>query len=307
MLQYVLRKLLKFILSERIRQDMGLFSFNYAKAGPGISKDAPKKKGIFLYFELLGRKFFKLCQATMLCTVCSIPYFILMTLFLHMFFGGYISGFITGLYKTEEIAQINVEMLTLLASSTIALLLYVLWGSGPASAGFAYITRCFTREEHSWILTDFFKKLKENFKQSMILVVIDFLAVFLIFNAMIQYRSMFASQNQFIWLLLLYVSVMTFIIYTFMHFHIYQIMVTFECKFIDLLKNALLLALGKAPLNLVLCLISAAIVVVMYFYIRPGFVLFLSFLCVYGLVRFPLEFYSARTVQRIMNNTSKGE
>ena len=54
-------------------------------------------------------------------------------------------------------------------------------------------------------------------------------------------------------------------------------MVTFECKFIDLLKNALLLALGKAPLNLVLCLISAAIVVVMYFYIRPGFVLFLSF------------------------------
>ena len=32
---------------------MGLFSFNYAKPGPGVDRDAPKKKGIFLYFELL--------------------------------------------------------------------------------------------------------------------------------------------------------------------------------------------------------------------------------------------------------------
>ncbi len=286
---------------------MGLFSFNYAKEGPGISKDAPKKKGIFLYFELLGRKFFKLCQATMLCTACSIPYCILMTLFLHTFFGGYVSQFITGLFTAEEVVAVDVQMLSLIVSSVVASLLYVLWGSGPASAGFAYIARCFTREEHSWVFSDFFKKFKENFKQSIILVIIDFVVVFFVFNAVIQYRNMYASQNQFIWLLLLYVCVMTFIIYTFMHFHIYQIMVTYECKFRDLMKNSLLLALGKAPLNLILCIISAGILVVMYFYLRPGFVLFLSFLCVYGLLRYPLEFYSARTVQRIMNNTSKGE
>ena len=286
---------------------MGLFSFNYAKAGPGVSKDAPKKKGIFLYFELLGRKFFKLCQATMLCTVCSIPYFVLMTLFLYTFFGGYLSQIITGLFSGEATMQANAEFLTILTSSVIAMLLFCLWGSGPASAGFAYITRCFTREEHAWILSDFFKKFKENFKQSIILVIIDFVCVFFIFNAIIQYRSMYAAQNSFVMLLLMYLCIMSFIIYTFMHFHIYQIMVTFECKFIDLLKNSLLLALGKAPLNLFLSVFVIAFVLVMYFYIQPGFVIIFSFVGVYGLIRYPLEFYSARTVQRIMKDTSKGE
>ena len=286
---------------------MGLFSFNYAKAGPGISKDAPKKKGIFLYFELLCRKFFKLCQATMLCTICSVPYFVLMTLFLYTFFGGYVSQIISSLFAGVTDPQANVEVLAILVSSVMAMILFCLWGSGPASAGFAYITRCFTREEHSWIWSDFFKKFKENFKQSIILVIMDFVCLFFLVNAVIQYRNMFATQNSFILLLLMYLCVMAFIIYTFMHFHIYQIMVTFECKFFDLLKNALLLALGKAPLNLFLCVFAAASVVIMYFYIQPGFVLFFSVLVAYGLIRFPLEFYSARTVQRIMKDTSKGE
>ena len=286
---------------------MGLFSFNYAKAGPGISKDAPKKKGIFLYFELLCRKFFKLCQATMLCTICSVPYFVLMTLFLYTFFGGYVSQIISSLFAGVTDPQANVEVLAILVSSVMAMILFCLWGSGPASAGFAYITRCFTREEHSWIWSDFFKKFKENFKQSIILVIMDFVCLFFLVNAVIQYRNMFAAQNSFILLLLMYLCVMAFIIYTFMHFHIYQIMVTFECKFFDLLKNALLLALGKAPLNLFLSVFAAASVVIMYFYIQPGFVLFFSVLVAYGLIRFPLEFYSARTVQRIMKDTSKGE
>lgn len=286
---------------------MGLFSFNYAKAGPGISKDAPKKKGIFLYFELLGRKFFKLCQATMLCTICSIPYFVLMTLFLYTFFGGYVSEIITALFSGDASVQLNVELLTILTSSVVAMLLFCLWGSGPASAGFAYITRCFTREEHAWVLSDFFKKFKENFKQSMILVVIDFVCVFFVFNAIIQYRNMYATQNSFVILLLMYLCIMSFIVYTFMHFHIYQIMVTFECKFIDLLKNSLLVALGKAPLNLLLSVLVSGLVIVFYFYVQPGFVLFFSVVAAYGLLRYPIEFYSARTVQRIMKDTSKGE
>ena len=53
---------------------MGLFSFNYAKPGPGVDKNAPKKKGFFLYFEIFRRKFFKLLQANMLYFLCSLPF-----------------------------------------------------------------------------------------------------------------------------------------------------------------------------------------------------------------------------------------
>lgn len=52
---------------------MGLFGFNYSKPGPGVDKDAPKKKGIFLFFELFFRKFWKLIHANMLYFICSIP------------------------------------------------------------------------------------------------------------------------------------------------------------------------------------------------------------------------------------------
>ncbi len=47
--------------------------FNYSKPGPGVDKDAPKKKRFFLFFELYFRKFWKLVQLNLLFIVCCIP------------------------------------------------------------------------------------------------------------------------------------------------------------------------------------------------------------------------------------------
>ncbi|MBP3360433.1 MAG: DUF624 domain-containing protein [Clostridia bacterium] len=279
---------------------MGLFSFNYAKPGPGVDKDAPKKKGIFLYFELLGRKFFKLCQVNMLYFLCSIPYIALMFLFITGFFGGYFTEMIQSINMPgEEISGESVSTILLMLTSLLTMLFFALWGSGPASASFAYVTRCFTREEHSWIWSDFIRIFKENFKQAMIVVVMDFVMLFLMLNALIQYWNLYTTQNQFVFALLMYLCFMMFIIYTFMHFHIYQLMITFECKFRDLLKNALMLAFGKAPMNLVLGALAIALLGVMFNYLQPVFALLLCFLVFLGLVRYPIEFYSARTIQRI--------
>lgn len=53
---------------------MSLFGFNdYNKAGPGISKNAPKKKPFFEFFELYFRKFWKLLQLNLLTVVFCIP------------------------------------------------------------------------------------------------------------------------------------------------------------------------------------------------------------------------------------------
>ena len=41
---------------------MGLFFGGYDKAGPGVDPNAPKKKGFFLYMELVTRKFTKFCR-----------------------------------------------------------------------------------------------------------------------------------------------------------------------------------------------------------------------------------------------------
>ncbi|MGI5893218.1 MAG: YesL family protein [Candidatus Merdivicinus sp.] len=47
--------------------------FNYSKPGPGVDKNAPKKKRFFLFFELFFRKFWKLVQLNLLFLLFCIP------------------------------------------------------------------------------------------------------------------------------------------------------------------------------------------------------------------------------------------
>lgn len=53
---------------------MSLFGLNdYTKAGPGIAKNAPKKKPFFEFFELYFRKFWKLLELNLLTVLFCIP------------------------------------------------------------------------------------------------------------------------------------------------------------------------------------------------------------------------------------------
>ena len=53
---------------------MALFGmFNYAKPGPGVDKDAPKKKRFFYFFELYFRKFWKWVELNLLFCLCCLP------------------------------------------------------------------------------------------------------------------------------------------------------------------------------------------------------------------------------------------
>ena len=47
--------------------------FNYNKPGPGVAKDAPRKKRFFVFWSLYFRKFWKLMQANVLYVLFSLP------------------------------------------------------------------------------------------------------------------------------------------------------------------------------------------------------------------------------------------
>ncbi len=47
--------------------------FNYNKEGPGIDKNAPKKRSFIVFFEIYGRKFWKLFQANALFLLVNLP------------------------------------------------------------------------------------------------------------------------------------------------------------------------------------------------------------------------------------------
>lgn len=47
--------------------------FNYAKEGPGVAKDAPKKRPFFAFMDIYTRKFWKLAIAGLLWALVSLP------------------------------------------------------------------------------------------------------------------------------------------------------------------------------------------------------------------------------------------
>ena len=69
---------------------------------------------------------------------------------------------------------------------------------GPATAGFTYVLRNFSREEHSFVWMDFFDNFKKNFKQSFIVSLLNLLAGIVI-SYSVQKRKIIYRLCVFCW------------------------------------------------------------------------------------------------------------
>lgn len=260
---------------------MGFFTPSYDKPGKGIDPDAPQKRSFFRFFDIFFRKFWKFIKINLLYVLVSIPTFALV-----FFLSGIISNLFLSMNGTEELFRSIAEQIAqasenaggadyqysvlvvtfdLFIRLAISYLFMTLWGMGPATAGITYILRNFAREEHAWLWSDFKSSFKDNFKQSLIVFVIDIAAFLLFYTAFVVYSQMSGILG-----VLRYFIVVIALVYTLMHFYIYPMMVTFELKLKDLYKNALIFALGKLPSNLFILVIllllhvGSAFLAVMY-------------------------------------------
>ncbi len=271
---------------------MGLF-FNYDKPGKGIEKDAPKKKGIFLYLELLWRKLGKLILSNMLYFILSIP----VMLVYHFLVFSTMSAAFPGNVGTGEFVQL---------SFITTIVLTVLYGSGPISCGYTFLMRSYAREEHVWLTSDFFQKCRENFKQSIIIFIIDLLVLFLVSNAAVFYGSLYRIGHQ-IGLYMMTIILICAMLYTFMHYYIYQFTITFDIKLRDIFKNSLIMSIASLPMNLFL----TAFIVIASFMILINFTTvgigLLSFICFISFMRFPIDFYVSRIIKRRLIDTQTPE
>ena len=237
---------------------MGLFN-GYLKEGPGVSKDAPEKHRFFLFFELFGRKFTRLIQLNLLFFVCLIP----IAIGLYTSFGFNPNIFADGAVNMEVL---KTQPLIQLSGDIVGLVIYILslFITGPAIAGFTYVIRNFQRQEHAWVMSDFKDNFKSNFKQATILAFIDSVVYFLLYVAFVFYTYALPAHSSPLTNfapMLTAVIVVIAIVYTWMHYYIYVMMVTFDLRLKDIMRNALIFALGKLPLNVMITLICGAIVI----------------------------------------------
>ncbi len=227
---------------------------DFTKEGKGVDKNAPKKRGLFAFFELYFRKFWKLLKLNLLYLIANIPTFVIM-----FFVSGLVSSVILNgampliaefSGTAAETAASNPEFMKNMAIVDLVIRVYmsllftVLWGAGPVSCGFTYVLRNYSREEHAWLFSDFWQHTRDNFKQSIVVFLIDVV----VFAAFVFSYYFYGTQANALYFMR-YVIVCLAFMYTLAHFYIYPLMVTFKLSIKDVYRNSFLFALAKLPRN----------------------------------------------------------
>ncbi len=157
----------------------GLFGFlDFTKEGPGIKKDGPKKKALFVFFETFFRNFWRFILINVVYVCLSLP----------------------------------------------------LVTSGMAAAGLTNITRNIARDKHSFGISDFFDTIRKNWKQSLLVGVINTLLSGIIgFAIYIYANSYLHPETKGIFSLVGFaVSVAVAAVFMMMQFYMYTLMITFS-------------------------------------------------------------------------------
>lgn len=238
----------------------GLFSSNYAKPGKGVDKNAPQKHRFLLFFDLYFRKFFKFMELNLIYFVITFPLAAFFTM---------IGIQMLGLDFNELANDVLIMAYTFVVAHMATPGMQIIWWIlvaisailfGPVTAGMTYILRNFAREEHAWIFSDLYERSKQNFRQGLIAGLIDIILIFsfLLYMGMQPVDGMMGHVTT----IFRYIVIAVFIIYQIMRFYLYTIMVTFDMKFIAILKNSFLfsvLGLFKNLLSILFCAIAIAL------------------------------------------------
>lgn len=158
--------------------------FNYEKEGPGISKNAPKKKTFVVFFETFFRNFWKFITINIVYVLLSLP----------------------------------------------------LITSGLAAVGITNVTRNTARDKHSFGLSDFFETIKKNWKQALVVGIINNIVTgLLIFDIYFFYAFVEEGIPQTIGLGMVFAIILIFSI---MKYYIWTLLITFKFSIKQIYLNS---------------------------------------------------------------------
>ena len=191
---------------------MALYN-RYMKDGPGVRKDAPKKKAFFAFFDIYIKRFWKLIELNLLYFICCIP------------------------------------IITI----------------GPATAGFTYVLRNWARDDHAFLLSDFWDGARKNWKQAFTVSLIQLFVIVCLIFGILQF-----NPNDTLFVIYFVVAVCINVLFSMMMLYVYPMMVTFKFNLKQLFKNAFIFANIGIKTNIITLLLIIILTV-------PFFILFWFF------------------------------
>jgi len=206
-----------------------------------------------IFFQVFGRKFWKLISMNLLFIVFNIPSIII---------SYFLSAFVTDMFMPFIANQEDMAIIMMIYGFPFMIFLMVIPAVtvGPAQAGMTYLLRCFSYEQPTFYWSDFIEKMKENLKQGIAVCLINLAITAVMFVDFYLYDQLTAGGANFMFQLANGLLIIAFILFLMMNMYIYPMMVTYELKLRDLYKNAFLFSMGKFLPNLLVLLICFILV-----------------------------------------------
>jgi uncharacterized membrane protein YesL len=112
---------------------------------------------------------------------------------------------------------------------------------GPASAAYTYVLRNFAREEHAFVWLDFRDAFKKYWKKGFLASLFDLIPIYVLAVYIFFYSSRLSEKGQPLYIYIFScVTLGCALIYLFMRPYMYTMIVTFNLRFREMLKNALI-------------------------------------------------------------------
>lgn len=231
-------------------------SYYYGKSGKGDyrKEDLPKNRWQ-LFWEMLRVRLSGLMRLNLMYAVPWLPALLVL---LYHFMGWY--GGSVGLMETYAsdtavpFAQMQQFTYSVVFGGLLMLIPCILI-TGPFTAGVAFVTRNWARDEHAFVWSDFKDAVKANWKQGLAVSAITAVAPLLVYVCWSFYGQM--AGNSFFFVIPQVLTLMLGLIWFLMTIYLYPLMVTYKLTFRQLLRNGLLLAVGRLPQSAGLRLLSA--------------------------------------------------
>ncbi len=265
--------------------------------------DMPRNR-FELFFTTLGVRIGDLIKLNLLLIVFLLPveFWTAWTLFA-------MNAGLEGFDLSGGIPQVVGENLLSQLSFYLLVNIVLLPLAGPPLAGATYVLRNYARDEHAWLWSDFKEHMKANWKQSMLLMLILALIMFLSYLVIFMYVGLLETQ-QWVWfMLMLYIMFLGMFVLSFMYS--FPMMVTYKLKLGQILRNSMMLSLGRLPFTLIFGALAVIPVVlgILIFGVTASPIAFLALILYYALLGLTLtgfitNSYTNATFDRLMRAES---
>lgn len=304
-------------------------SFYYGKSGKGDfrKEDLPKNRWQ-LFWEMLRVRFSGLCRLNLMTVAAWLPLIILIGYCVTNIFqaiavtsqySAYLETGDMGQLTEETIAFMEkIEPYQMIADITEQCLwTFCLWAipciaiTGPVQAGLAYVTRNWSRDEHAFIWADFKDAVKENWKQGLGVSAITSLMPIILYVGYRFYGQQ--AQNSVFFMVPQMLIVMIGVVWMLSLTFMYPMMVSYNVSFGQLIKNSMVMAVGRLPQTVgirLILLVPAALCVLIFF--LTGSLLALLALAVYyvligfSMARFVCASYTNGVFDKFINSHMEG-